>query len=164
MTVDHIGHCSDLFPSVHLTTVGYVPPALKRRGNPQDFFLKTGNDRGRRVLLNPVGHFSASDIQLAFIVATFQRQSNGSKKHISILLSHFRPHDLFEEQGITRYFVNVWGHIETRNNVVITHTSTAVVTTGFNTPSGIYGDSTACQGMYSNINQAPIQIMHGTTT
>ena len=73
-------------------------------------------------------------------------------------------------------------HIETRNIAVITHTSTAVVTTGTNaqvlqhgadrtqhtafayiaTLSGVYGDATACLRMHFNINQAPIQIMFGT--
>ena len=74
-------------------------------------------------------------------------------------------------------------HIATRNIVVVTHTSTAVVNTGTNaqvlqhgadrtqhtafayiaTLSSIYGDATARLRMYSNINQAPIQIMHSTT-
>ena len=64
-------------------------------------------------------------------------------------------------------------HIETRNNVVITHTSTAVAQvlqhgadrtqhTAFAyiaTLSGIYGDSTARLRMYFNINQALLLIL-----
>ena len=41
----------------HLTIVENVPLALERRGNPQDSFSKAGIDRGRRVLLQRVGHF-----------------------------------------------------------------------------------------------------------
>ena len=132
LTVDHIGHCRDLFPSNHSTTAGYVPLALERRGNPRDFFLKTGNDRGRRVLLQPVSHFSTSDIHLPFIVSTIEKQSNGSKKQISMLLSHFGCMIYLrnkESQDIGSCMVT---HIETRNIVVITHTSTAVVSTGTN--------------------------------
>ena len=104
-TADHIGHCRDSFPSNHSTIVGYVPPALKRRGDPRDSLLKAGNDRGRRFLLQPVGHFSTSEIHIAFIVSTFEKQSIGSKNHISTLLSRFWLHDLFESQGITRYML-----------------------------------------------------------
>ena len=100
----------------------------------------------------------------------------------SILLSHFEQYNLLEEQVIARYMLMQVTHIETQNNFVITHTLTAVVTTGTNaqvlqhgtdrtqhtafayiaTQSGIYGDATARLRMYSSINQAPIQIMHGT--
>ena len=109
LTAYHIGHCRDSFPSNNSTTVGYVPLALERCGNPRDFFLKTGNDRGRRVLLQPVGHFSTSDIHLPFIVLTFAKQSNGSNNHISMLISHIWLYDLLEERGITTYRL-MYGH------------------------------------------------------
>ena len=103
MTDDHIGHCRDLSPSNYSTTVEYVLPALERRMDPRDSLLKAGNDGGRRVLLQPVGHFSTSEIHRANIVKTFTKQSNGSKNHISVLSSHFGLYDLLEEQVIARY-------------------------------------------------------------
>ena len=51
-----IRHCRHSFFLNHLKTVGNIPPALERRGNPSDFFLKAGNDLGAG------SFFSASDI------------------------------------------------------------------------------------------------------
>ena len=73
--------------------------------DPRDSLLKAGNDGGRRVLLQPVDHFSTSEIHLAFIVATFEKQSNGSRNHISIPLSHFGLYDLLEDQVIAKYML-----------------------------------------------------------
>ena len=61
LTVEHIRHWCDTFPSNHSTTIENVSLALKRHGNPRDSFLKTGNDGGRRVLLQRVRHFFTSE-------------------------------------------------------------------------------------------------------
>ena len=73
LTVDHIGHCRDSYPSNYSTTVRYLTSALERRMRPRDSLLKAGNDGGREVL-QPVGHFSTSEIPLAYIVSTFEKQ------------------------------------------------------------------------------------------
>ena len=106
LTAEHIGHCCNRLPSNHSTTAGDVPPALERRMDPRDSLLKAGDDGGRRVLLQPVHHFSTSEIHLAYTVSTFEKQSNVSKKkNISILLSHFGLYDLLEEQVIAKYML-----------------------------------------------------------
>ena len=110
LTADHIGHCRDSLLSNHSTIAGYVPPALERRGNPRDFFVKTGNDRGRRILLPAASrsffHGWHSPCVHSF---DFKKQSNGSKNHISMHLSHFWLYDLLVEQGIARYRL-MYGH------------------------------------------------------